>query len=441
MNCDVGIIGAGPAGLFAGWQLKDSDLEVRIIDKGPEPLERSSVNCGVGGAGAFSDGKLNLTSKIGGDPSTFDRKKDEISKWIDEVDEVFTRFGAPEKQKNPTGEELDELKRKAKEHGVEFISAKQKHIGTDKLKEIMDKFYRYLREEGIDFRLEEEVKEIKTGGEKFLLETESKEITCKYLIAAPGRAGAYWLRNQANELGIKNNYGPIDVGVRFEFPNEIYDPIKEVMYDAKFRLYTETYDDFVRTFCANPGGFTSKEEYDGFVLVNGHANKEVKTENTNVALLNRIRLTNPIEDTTQYGREIAKQANLLGGGKPLIQRLKDLKKGRRSTWKRVDRSDLDPTLEEVTPGDISMALPQRVVTNILEAAKKLDRIMPGINSGGTLVYAPEIKFYDTKYEVNKWLESTLENFFVAGDASGHSRGIVFSAVTGMLAAEGIKRKS
>lgn len=440
MDFDVVIVGAGPAGLFASWKLRNTDLDVLVVDRGVEPLKRDSVNCGVGGAGAFSDGKLNLTSKIGGDPSTFDRSDEEISKLIDKVDEVFTKFGAPEETKEPPEDKARKLKRKAKEYGVEFIAARQKHIGTDRLKEIMDGFYNHLREEGIEFLLNERVGEVERSGDGFSIETEDNEISSEKLILAPGRVGAYWLRDQANELGVANNYGPIDVGVRFEFPEEIYEPVEEVMYDAKFRLYTETYDDFVRTFCTNPGGFVSKESYDGFVLVNGHANKEVKTKNTNFALLNRIRLTNPLEDTTQYGRDIAKVANLLGGGKPIIQRLKDLKKGRRSTWERIRRSDVEPSLGDVTPGDISMALPERVLTNILEAAKKLDKIMPGVNAGSTLLYAPEIKFYDTKFEVNKFMETNLENFFVAGDASGHSRGIVFSAVTGMLAAEGVKNK-
>lgn len=440
MEYDVIIVGAGPAGLFAGWELRNTDLDVLIVDKGGEPLERESVTCGVGGAGTFSDGKLNLTSKIGGDPSTFNRTDEGISNWIDEVDEVFTKFGAEGEGEELHEDKIMEMKRLAKENGIEFIAGTQKHIGTDKVREVMDRFYKELKEKGIKFRLNTDVESIEKNGGGFVLKTDDGELNSKYIIAAPGRVGAYWLRDQADKLGVENKYGPIDVGIRVEFPNEIYEPIKEVMYDAKFRLYTDTYDDPVRTFCTNPGGFVSKEEYDGFVLVNGHANKDDKTSNTNFALLNRIRLTNPLEDTTQYGREIAKLANLLGGSKPIIQRLKDLRKGRRSTWDRIKRSDIEPTLEGVTPGDISMALPERVVTNLLEGLKKLDKIMPGVDSGGTLIYAPEIKFYDTKYEVNKWMETNLENFFVAGDASGHSRGIVFSGVTGMLAAKAVKKK-
>ena len=194
----------------------------------------------------------------------------------------------------------------------------------------------------------------------------------------------------------------------------------------------------VRTFCTNPRGFVVKEDYDEFVLVNGHAENKRKTENTNFALLVHIELTDPVEDTTEYGRAIAKLATTIGGGRPILQRLKDLEQGRRSTAERIRRVPISPTLGEYTPGDISMALPQRVVTDILEGIERLDRIMPGLAADGTLIYAPEIKFYDTRYRVRAGMETELPGFYVAGDASGHSRGIVFAAVTGILAARHIK---
>jgi uncharacterized FAD-dependent dehydrogenase len=296
-----------------------------------------------------------------------------------------------------------------------------------------------LVERGVNFLVKKEVKKIEKNNH-FILITDKEKITADFVIAAPGRAGAYWLREQAHKLGVKTDYGPIDVGVRIEFSSEIYEKIKDVMYDAKFRLYTETYDDMVRTFCTNPGGFVSKETYDSFVLVNGHAKKNEKSNNTNLSLLTRISLTNPVEDTTLYGRSIAKLATTIGGGKPILQRYKDLRKGRRSTWERIKRSSITPTLTDVTPGDISMALPQRIVTNIIESLEKLDSIIPGLASDSTLIYAPEIKFYDTLYTTNEHLETNLENFFVAGDASGHSRGIIYAAVTGKIAAEGVLRK-
>jgi uncharacterized FAD-dependent dehydrogenase len=209
------------------------------------------------------------------------------------------------------------------------------------------------------------------------------------------------------------------------------------MYDAKFRVRTPTYDDMIRTFCTNPRGFVVAEDHGDFVLVNGHAENEKKTRNTNFALLVRIELTDPVEDTTEYGRAIAKLANTIGGGKPILQRLKDLRAGRRSTLDRIRRVPIEPTLRDITPGDISMALPHRVVVDLLEALETLDRVMPGVASGSTLLYAPEIKFYDTRYRVREGMETELPGFYVAGDASGHSRGIVFAALTGILAARQI----
>jgi uncharacterized FAD-dependent dehydrogenase len=440
MEYDVGIIGAGPAGLFAAYELGGSGLKTIVIDKGKEPYNRNSRLCGVGGAGAFSDGKLNLTPKIGGDASSFKRTDREIEKRIKKIDSVFSESGLDEGYSGLNIKGIEKLRKISEKHNVEFVSGKQRHIGTDKLPGIMNNIYMKIKNKGIVFRLNTKVLDIKRKGKKFILNSDKGKFIVKYLIAAPGRAGAYWLRKKCGELNVKYNYGPIDVGVRLEFPSELYENIKNIMYDAKFRLYTKTYNDLVRTFCTNPNGFISVEKYESFILVNGHASKKSKSKNTNLALLSRVVLTDPVEDTTRYGRAIVRLANTIGGGKPLLQTLNNLKEGHRSTWERLSDNDVSPTLKNATPGDISMALPERIIINLLEAIEQLDYIIPGINSGSTLVYAPEVKFYDTKYKVNKGMETNINNFYVAGDASGHSRGIVFSAVTGMLAAEDIKKK-
>ncbi len=442
---EVVIIGSGPAGMFAANELAGK-ANVLVVDMGKEPLARnpkknaSEAIFGVGGAGTYSDGKLNLTYKIGGSPEELKRNASEIQVLIEKVDSILMRFGAPTECSGTNGAELQELKKKANRAGIEFVAGKQKHVGTDRLPKIIDAFYKDLKAKGVNFLLETEVKKITKKGKGFSLETNKGKLQCKYLICAPGRGRAYWLREQLHNLGVKTKFGPIDVGVRVEFPAELYESVERVMYDAKFKLYTETYDDMVRTFCTNPRGFVVAERYADFVLVNGHAEKEHKSANTNLALLTRIHLTDPVEDTTQYGRSIARLATTIGGGKPILQRYKDLKKGRRSTWERIQKAPITPTLLNVTPGDISMALPQRIVQNIIEALEKLDAVIPGIASDTTLLYAPEIKFYDTRYETDKWLETNIENLFVAGDASGFSRGIVYAAVTGIIAAEGIKRK-
>ena len=438
-RADVAILGAGPAGLFAAQELLGSGLETLLIDRGGEPTQRTHLCYGVGGAGAFSDGKLNLTPKIGGEPGSFGRDEASIQGFIDEVDATFTRFGAPEKYSGEDEAALLRLKKLASQFGIEFISGRQRHMGTSSVRQIIDRFYRHLIEEGTLSSLENRIERIERTGDGFLLRG-TEEIQARYLIAAPGRAGAYWLREEASRLGITTHYGPIDVGVRVEFPAEIYAPIEQVMYDAKLRVRTATYDDMVRTFCTNPRGFVVKETYEEFVLVNGHAENERKSPNTNFALLSHIELTDPVEDTTEYGRAIAKLATTIGGGRPIIQRLKDLRSGRRSTAERIARATIAPSLSDATPGDIPMALPDRVVVNLVEGLDQIDAILPGLTADNTLLYAPEIKFYDTRYTVNSSMETQIPGFYVAGDASGHCRGIVYSAVSGLIAAKAIRRR-
>ncbi|RLF99100.1 FAD-dependent oxidoreductase [Thermococci archaeon] len=452
MKVKVAIIGAGPSGLFAARELINKGVECLIIDSGKEALKREcpvsdrnlclkcdpcQITSGVGGAGTLSDGKLNLTYKIGGDPASLKRTPEEIQELIDYVDKIFLEYGVEDKTYGVDGEALEELKRKASKNGIEFISGKQRHIGSDKTKEIIDTFYRDLKSRGVKFLLNTKITDIKKSKDSFILKANKEDIEAEYVVAAPGRAGAYWLRSQAYSLGIVSIYGPIDVGVRVEFPATIYKPIGKVMYDAKFRLFTRTYDDMVRTFCTNPQGFVTEEMYEGFVLVNGHAKKEEKSGNTNLAVLSRVNLTDPVEDTTKYGRSIAKLATTIGGGKPILQRYKDFIKGRRSTWSRIDKGLVKPTLRDVTPGDISMAMPHRIVLNIKEAIERLNSVIEGIASDSTLLYAPEIKFYDTKYPTSNFMETNMENMYICGDASGRSRGIIYAAVTGVLAAKGI----
>lgn len=438
-RADVAILGAGPAGLFAAAALLESGLNTILIDRGTEPSKRTHLSFGVGGAGAYSDGKLNLTAKIGGNPASIGYEEAEIQHYIDRVDATFTQFGAREKYSGEDEAALAELKKAASCYGIEFISGKQRHLGTASVRQVIARFYQHLIEQGTHVSLENRVFRLERRDDLFFL-SGSEQIEARYVIAAPGRAGAYWLREEAARLGIATEYGPIDVGVRVEFPAEIYAPIERVMYDAKLRVRTATYDDMVRTFCANPRGFVVKETYEEFCLVNGHAENEKKTKNTNFALLSHIELTDPVEDTTEYGRAIAKLATTIGGGRPIIQRLKDLKQGRRSTADRLRRVTISPTLNDATPGDISMALPDRIVVNLLEGLDQLDNIMPGLTADNTFLYAPEIKFYDTRYPVSRTMETVIPRFFVAGDASGHCRGIVYSALTGLIAAEAIRER-
>jgi uncharacterized FAD-dependent dehydrogenase len=437
MDYDVVIVGAGSAGLFAALILSETDLDVLVVDRGLAPQERESITYGVGGAGTFSDGKLNLTTKIGGDPSAIGCGEDELLQLIGQVDDVFTRCGAPETYSGEDAGALARLYQAAAQAGIEFIAGRQRHIGTSKIRKVIDALYHDLIDRGIGFRLGARVEGIAKDGDGFRVALEGEEISARFVIAAVGRSGAYWLREVARSLGVGPEFGPLDVGVRLEFPAELYEPIEGIMYDAKLRVRTPTYDDMVRTFCTNPRGFVVREDLDEFALVNGHAENERKSNNTNFALLVHVELTDPVEDTTQYGRAIAELATTIGGGRPILQRLKDLQQGRRSTSERIKRVRIDPTLGEFTPGDVSMALPQRIVVDILESIERLDRILPGLASDGTLIYAPEIKFYDTRYRVAEGMQTALSGLYVVGDASGHSRGIVFAAVTGILSAQHI----
>ncbi|MEE8592883.1 MAG: FAD-dependent oxidoreductase, partial [Candidatus Bipolaricaulota bacterium] len=345
MSYDVAIIGAGSAGLFAALELTNTDLRVVIIEGGLPPKERTSITSGVGGAGTFSDGKLNLSSKIGGNPQAIGCSSTELDALIEQVDAEFTRCGAPAQYSGENAIDLAQLKQSAAQAGIEFIAGRQRHIGTVTIREVIDTLYHDLLDKGIEFRLETKVEDIATEDSGFRLDTSNGPVRARSVIAAPGRVGTYWLREQARGLGVGPAFGPLDIGVRVEFPAELYESIERVMYDAKLRVRTATYDDMVRTFCTNPRGFVVREDHEGFVLVNGHAENKRKSDNTNFALLVHMELTDPVEDTTEYGRAVAQLASTIGGGHPILQRLKDLQQGRRSTLDRIRRLPIRPTLE------------------------------------------------------------------------------------------------
>lgn len=450
---DVIIIGAGPAGLFAAHELKGK--KVLVIDKGRDISKRKcpaqkticmkckpcNVMCGLGGAGGLSDGKLNLRPDIGGDLTKWvgDKQADEL---VDEVDSWFLAHGVPEVTLNQH-EKTEWLERKAASCGIRFVPIRQRHIGSDCLPDVVGSMKNELDGAGVKFLLQAEVTEIlankRVQGVVVKQKGKTRTIRCKNVIAAVGRSGAEWLAKQADKLGVASGFLPMDVGVRVEVPAILMKQVTDINYDPKFHIRTKTYDDFVRTFCGNPNGFIVREDYGDFVCVNGHALKHRKSENTNFALLTSIGLTQPIEDTTKYGKSIAKLATTIGGGKPILQRLEDLRKGRRSTWARIDKSYIKPTLRDVSPGDISMAMPHRIVTDILEALEALDCVIPGVASDATLLYAPEVKLYNKRILTHKDLKTNIEGLYVAGDGAGLTRGIVTSAATGIIAARAIPR--
>jgi uncharacterized FAD-dependent dehydrogenase len=395
------------------------------------------IMAGVGGAGGMSSGTLNLRYDIGGDLSELMKGVANAQRLVKEVDEIFLEHGASKEVYGGNEEEVEKLTRRAAAAGVRFIPIPQRHIGSEYLPDVIGSLKRKLEAQGVKFMLNTRVESIQKDGAIINGET----VKAKYIIAAPGRVGAVWFAEQARALGIELKHGPIDVGVRVEVPAVVMEPVIKVNRDPKFHIITKTFDDFVRTFCVNYMGYVMEERYDDYVGVNGHSLRVRKSTNANFAFLTRVELTQPVTDTTSYGRSIAYLATTIGGGLPLIQRLGDLRRGRRSTWERIDRGHVKPTLRSVTPGDISMALPGRIVTNILEGLERLDQVMPGVASDSTLLYAPEVKLYSMEVNVDEHMESNVPNLFVAGDGAGLSRGIITAAATGVLAARGILHKA
>lgn len=456
MKCpyDVIIIGAGPAGMFAAYELLDKDLKILVVEEGRDiknrkcPMEEiikcancrpCNIMCGVGGSGTFSDGILNLRPDVGGDLVSV--TQDEKLAWslIDDVDKIFMKFGSPRKVYGSSKDGIRDLKRRAASVGIKFVDIPQKHIGSDNAPKVIENFEKYLKNRKVEFLLQTKVKDIVVKNNTCAgVELENGNvITSRYVIAAPGRVGATWVNTIADSHKIKAKFGPIDVGVRVEVSSIIMDPVIEINRDPKFHIRTKRYDDFVRTFCTNHQGFVVKENYNGFVGVNGHSMINKKSENTNFAFLVHVTLTEPVENTIKYGRSIAKLATTIGGGKPILQRLGDLRRGRRSHPDMILQNPVQNTLKDVTAGDISMALPHRVVMDIIEGLEKLNEVIPGVASDSTLLYAPEIKFYATHIFVDKNLESSVKNLFVAGDGAGLSRDIVKAAATGIMAGRGI----
>lgn len=451
---DVVIIGSGPAGMFAANELAGHELKTLIIDVGRDidkrycPMDSGmecihckpcNIMCGVGGAGTFSDGTLNLRPDIGGDLSKFVGSTEEAWELVEYVDRIFLECGAPEKTYCPQAQEVEELKRRAASVGARFIDIKQRHIGSDNAPEVIGNFKSMLDEKRVSFLLDTKVDDLLVENNicKGVRLEDGRRIISRYTLLSPGRVGGEWVNELVSRHSIKAHYAGIDIGVRVEVPAIIMDPITRINRDPKFHIRTPKYDDFVRTFCTNEHGFVVKEEYEGFIATNGHSMKNITSQNTNFAFLVHVELTHPIENTTKYAKSIAKLATTIGGCKPVLQRMGDLRRGRRSTEKRIARNTVINTLKDVTPGDISMAMPHRIVMDIIEGLETLDKIIPGVASDSTLLYAPEVKLYAMEIEVDEHMQTSVRNLFAAGDGAGLSRDIVNAAATGVLAGRGI----
>ena len=457
---DVAIVGAGPAGLFCAYELINNNpkLKVALLDKGRKADTRmcpmkinggKCLNCnpcqilsGYGGAGTFSDGKLNFIPKLGKSDLFKYMPQSEAYKLIDDTEKIFNEFNMDSDVYPSNMDEAKQIEKEVAKTGARLLIIKQKHLGSDKLPGYIKDFTDYLGNKKVDLYENANVLDIveKTKDSYELVIENKDSIIAKNVVVAPGRTGAKWIQELADKYDIPYTSQSIEIGVRVEVRKEILEDITNVIYDPTIFIKTDTYTDEIRTFCTNPGGYVTKENYYGFICVNGHSLKDVKSANSNFAFISKVGLTQPVTNTRLYGESIARIANTLGDGKPIIQSLRDLKKGRRSEWKRINKGFIEPTLKDCVAGDLSLVLPHRIITNILEGLEKLDKIIPGVNNDETLLYGPEIKFFSNEIETDNNFKLKDHNIYFVGDGSGKAGNIVTAAATGLIAARDIVGK-
>jgi len=456
---DVIIVGGGPAGIFAALELsKVPGLDILLIEKGRDidkrqcpardtgepcpPCSPCNLVCGLGGAGAFSDGKLTLSAQVGGRLSNY-LGESGTGALIRYVDEVYLKFGAPDKLYG-VGKKVDQLRGKADLAGLKLVPVPIRHLGTEHCRSVLKAMWNYLSPH-IKSRLETAVSSITVNHGKVKgIETKAGDsFDCDYLILAPGREGADWLAKEADRLKLTMHSNPVDVGVRVEVPATVMEALTDVLYESKLEFLSKSFDDRVRTFCMCPGGEVIMETTGGcdpVITVNGHSYADRSTSNTNFALLVSTTFTEPFNQPIAYGRYLARLANILSGG-VLVQRLGDLMEGRRSTPARMEQGLVQPTLKNATPGDLSFALPYRYLTDIVEMLQAMDKLAPGVASHHTLLYGIEVKFYSSRPQLSSSLETEVSNMFAVGDGAGVSRGLIQASVSGVVAAREILRRS
>ncbi|MGI6597063.1 MAG: NAD(P)/FAD-dependent oxidoreductase [bacterium] len=449
---DVIIVGAGPAGIFSALELSSKTaFKVLLLEKGPDisarncPMKRRgicarcnpcSIVSGWGGAGAFSDGKLTLTTEFGGWLDEFMERR-RVAELIKSVDNVYLRFGAPEHVFGTDQDQIKEIQRQAARADLNLVPARIRHLGTEQCFAILRDMRHYIGER-VEIRCRTPVRTILVqDGRAVGVETEQGEtIRSRYVIVAPGRDGSDWFSKEATRLGLKMEVNPVDIGVRVEVPAVVMEHLTDVIYESKFIFFSKAFDDRVRTFCMNPFGEVVLENNSGLLTVNGHSYAEKRSENTNFAILVSKTFTEPFREPISYGKYIASLANLLGDG-VLVQRLGDFLSGRRSTLERLQRGMVEPTLKAATPGDLSLVLPYRHMVSIVEMLQALDIVAPGVYSRHTLLYGVEVKFYSSRLELTSELETGIKNLFAAGDGAGVSRGLVQASACGLVCAEAI----
>lgn len=458
-NYDVIIIGAGPSGIFCAYELKEKrpDVRVLMIEKGrrienrqcPKRKTKVCVGCqpcsittGFAGAGAFSDGKLSLSPDVGGHlPEILGYER--ALELIKESDDIYLKFGADtavygvDKEK-----EIREIRRKAINANLKLIECPIRHLGTEEGYKIYSRLQEHLLEEGVKMEFHTMVKDIlvQDGAVTGIVTDRGETYYAKEVISAVGREGADWFSHICEDKGIETEVGTVDIGVRVEVRDEVMEFLNQNLYEAKLVYHTPTFDDKVRTFCTNPSGEVATEYYeDDLAVVNGHAykSKDLKTSNTNFALLVSKNFTKPFKTPIEYGKQIAQLSNMLCDGKILVQTFGDFRRGRRTTEERLCRNNLIPTLRDAVPGDLSLVFPHRIMVDIEEMILALDKVTPGIASDETLLYGVEVKFYSNKVVVNTDFETSVRGLRAIGDGAGVTRGLQQASANGISVARSI----
>ena len=439
-NYDVVIIGAGPCGIFSAYRLieKNPELKVLLLEKGSDLAtrkEKHDIIYGFGGAGAFSDGKYNITTEFGGFIHNY-LGLDRAYNLMEEVDEINSKFGGAEAQMYD--QTYPEIEREALRNDLHLLKAKIRHLGTDLNYKILSNLYDYLNER-IDIHFEEEVTDINYNEGTYEVITAKESYVAPYTIIGIGRSGSKWLNTICEKLNIPQLRNKVDLGVRVEIPAVIAREIDQKIYEPKLMYRTKKYGDIVRTFCWNPCGEVVEEQVNDIKTVNGHSyhDEEKKTKNTNFALLVSNNFTTPFNNSVEYGEHIARLSNMLGDG-VIVQRLGDLKKGRRTNEHRLAQSFLQPTLKNATPGDLSLVLPKRHLDNILEMIEALNGMFEGINNDSTLLYGVEVKFFNSLVDVdNNFMCKDYKGLYIIGDGSAITHGLSQASASGLHVANTI----
>lgn len=453
--CDVLIIGAGPAGIFTALELvrNGSDKKITIVEMGslidkrscPKAKTGKCVHCkptchitsGFAGAGAFSDGKLSLSYEVGGDlPELIGA--DFAQRMIDYTDKIYLEFGADEHIEGiEATEEIKDIRRKAIQADLKLVDCPIRHLGTEKAHDLYLRIQKYLLSKGVEIipHMVAEDLIIEDGAAVGAI-ISGKEFRAKTVVVATGRKGADWLESMCRIHGLQNEAGVVDIGVRVELRNEVMEKVNEALYESKLIGYPKPFMNKVRTFCQNPGGFVAQENYENnLAVVNGHSYKDKKSGNTNLAILCSHHFSVPFNEPILYAQKVGQLLNMLGDGNILVQRLGDIRNGKRTWQKELSQGNVRPTLPDAVAGDITSAIPYRTMISILGFIDQVDKVVPGFASSETLLYAPEIKFYSNRIVMDENLNTSIKNLYCLGDSSGWTRGLMMASTMGVILAD------